>query len=302
MTDAASELLSLLERADVLVALFDGFDRLRLANAAFRGAFALEPGETPTWAEIMRRNHRAGRGTVIGAPDFEAWLLETQARRGKTAKKSYETDLHDGRWLLMTETVQENGWMLCVASDITGLRATSRQVRQARDFALKAAQTDELTGIANRRSITRHLAEALLRPAPPGLRLGCVCMLDIDHFKRINDTFGHSAGDTVLRHFSREIMELVRRSDLFGRIGGEEFMLVLPATSAEEAELILGRMLFAIRRARPFGAENGYAYTFSAGIAGYCAGDTVDDVFHRADMALYSAKVAGRNRVFSERG
>ena len=105
----------LVEHSDVLLAVYDEADRLRLANDAFRRCFHLAPGETPTWVEIMRRNHAAFRGTAIQAADLEAWLTSTQSRRGKTPFRAYETDLTDGRWLWMTETVRPNGWMLCVA-------------------------------------------------------------------------------------------------------------------------------------------------------------------------------------------
>ncbi len=297
MMEAHRQLVRLADQSHVLVALFDGFDRLRFANSAFREAFFLLANEEPTWSEIMRQNHSRRRGTVIRAADFDAWLVETQARRGKSRAKSYETDLHDGRWLLMTETVQSDGWMLCIASDITGLRSEERSVRQDRDFAIKASQTDELTGIANRRYITSRLAELLAQGGLHGNSLGCVCILDIDHFKLINDTYGHSGGDVVLRDFSRQILALLRRNDSFGRIGGEEFMLVLGGTSIQEAELIVERMLFTIRLSRPLGPASPLKYSFSAGIADCRVGDAVDDVYTRADTALYAAKSSGRDRI-----
>jgi hypothetical protein len=96
----------------------------------------------------MRRNFELRRRTVIHAADFEEWLRSTQSRRGKIAYRAFETDLLDGRWFWMTEAVQKSGWMLCIASDITSLRAKGRTVRQDCDQAIKAAQTDELTGVA----------------------------------------------------------------------------------------------------------------------------------------------------------
>lgn len=295
--DEAKALLQLFEAAPVLVAAYDGFDRLRYANTAFRDAFFVEPGEEPLWPELMRRNFHANRGTIIRADDFEAWLLATQSRRGKTAFRAFETDLVDGRWLWMTETVRDPGWMLCVASDITSLKAKTRSVRQDRDFAIKASYTDELTGVANRRFVTARIEDMLRRHDVGEISHGCLCVLDIDYFKNINDRFGHQTGDVILRDFARKIHAQVRRTDCFGRIGGEEFVLALPATPVEQATLILERMLAAIRRSKPVKERPDLRYTFSAGIAAIQPGDNALNLFSRADRSLYMAKLGGRNRI-----
>ena len=293
MTLLPDQLAALYDSTQVLVAAYDSFDRLRYANPAFRAAFALAPGEEITWADIMRRNHAARRGTIITASDFDAWLVSTLSRRGKVPYRSFETDLYDGRWLLMTESVSAAGWMLCIASDITALKADGRDVRQARDRAIKEAQTDDLTGIANRRFITARVDDMLA----PGALGGALCVLDLDNFKYINDLVGHLAGDAVLRDFAARINGLIRRKDCFGRVGGEEFVLVLPQTSAEEAVLIVERMLSLVRQSRPPPQWPDFAYTFSAGIATGGPGTTFSDLFGRADRALYLAKMTGRNRI-----
>ena len=296
MDDVRDRFFALYEQTAVLVAAYDGFDRLRYANAAFRAAFAVEEGETPFWADIMRRNHRAGRGTIIRNPDFEGWLTNTQSRRGKTGYRAFETDLVGGRWLWMTETVNADGWMLCVASDITDLRPDERAVRQDRDLAIKASHTDELTGVANRRYTMARAAE-MLTSAPAGDIAGCFVLIDLDSFKSINDRFGHQSGDRVLQDFAERLQGVARRLDCFGRVGGEEFALVLPATTAAEAELIVGQMLALTRMATPLPDRPGFTYTFSAGIAVGNRLDTISDLYARADQALYVAKLGGRNRI-----
>jgi diguanylate cyclase (GGDEF)-like protein len=297
MDEVLNKLFQMHEKTPVLVAAYDGFDRLRYANHAFRSAFFIEPEETPFWSELMRRNFRAGRGTVMRDPDFETWLVSTQSRGGKVGFRAFETDLVDGRWLLMTETVHSDGWMLCIASDITGLRADERAVRQDRDFAMKAAHTDELTGVANRRFVMARIEDMLQRRDSKDAVLGCLSVLDIDSFKSVNDRFGHQVGDLILRDFARRIHGLVRRTDCFGRVGGEEFVLVMPDTSIEEAELIVERMLAAVRSSRPLTERADFSYTFSAGIAAGQPGDIAAGLYARADKALYSAKLAGRNRI-----
>jgi diguanylate cyclase (GGDEF)-like protein len=292
------QLFDMFEHSGTLVAAYDGFDRLRYANKAFRSAFFLDADEEPLWPDLMRRNYAAKRGTVISSPDFEAWLLSTTSRRGKIGFRAFETNLADGRWLWMTETVQGDGWMLCIATDVTNLRESGRSLRQDRDSAIKAAQTDDLTGVANRRFVTARINDLLERKLSEAERTpGCVCVLDLDNFKYINDRFGHQAGDKILRDFSARVQQQVRRADCFGRIGGEEFVLVLPRTTVQEAEFIVERMLATIRMSRPLKDRPDFQYTFSAGIAEAQPGDTVDDLYARADSALYSAKLAGRNRI-----
>jgi diguanylate cyclase (GGDEF)-like protein len=281
----------------VLVALYDAEDRLQFANPAFRSAFFIAADEHPFWADLMRRNYRLKQGTVIAATDFEEWLRSTQSRRGKVSFRAFETDLHDGRWLWMTETVRENGWMLCIASDITRIRADERDLRQDRDVAIKAAHTDELTGVANRRFVMARLEELLAIPAPADQTLGCLAVFDIDNFKYINDRLGHHTGDVILRDFAGTIQAHVRRTDCFGRVGGEEFVLVMPRTPADEAANIIHCLLTIVRDSRPLPESSSFSYTFSAGLAVARKGDTLAEIYRRADLALYSAKLAGRDRL-----
>ncbi|MBX5030197.1 GGDEF domain-containing protein [Rhizobium lentis] len=289
------QLLNLSAQTETLMALYDGDDRLRYANSAFRSAYFIEPEETPLWPDLMRRNFQLGRGTVIRTDNFEEWLRSTQSRRGKIGYRAFETDLSDGRWLWMTEAVQSNGWMLCIASDITRLKVHGRTVRQDRDQAIKASYTDELTGVANRRFVMARV-EDMLAAARHGSS-GCLAVFDIDNFKRINDRLGHHAGDLVLRDFAHRIHQNVRRNDCFGRVGGEEFLLVMPATGPEDALAMVERMLTVIRFSRPLPDSPDFSYTCSAGIAACVPTDSASELYRRADQALYDAKMSGRDRV-----
>jgi diguanylate cyclase (GGDEF)-like protein len=296
VSEAAARFLALSEDTEVLLALYDPADRLARANRAFRDAFGIGPGEQPVWADIMRRNVGTRHGTVIAAADIESWLVSTLSRRGKRRFRAFETDLTDGRWFWMTESVDQKGWMLCIATDITQLRAEERSLRQDRDQALKASQTDELTGIANRRFMIAQL-EALVARCGVEAAQGSVCILDIDFFKLINDVHGHQVGDFVLLDFARRLEPFLRRHDSFGRIGGEEFMLILPDTSLGNAEAVVGRILDMARQARPQLGGVNLAYTCSAGIAAFRPGDTTQSLYARTDEALYVAKRAGRDRL-----
>ena len=288
--DLPTRIRALHEATPSLVALYDPGDRLRYANPACRATFGLQEGETPTWEEMVRRCHRSGHGIVFAADDFDAWLASAKSRRGKARFRSFESDLKDGRWLLVTETMDEAGWMLTVAVDVTSFRVDTRHIRQARDLALRASFTDELTGVANRRFVIERAGE-MMAPHGPG---GTLCLLDIDHFKQVNDRFGHQTGDVLLRAFCTLVGGAIRRSDCFGRMGGEEFLLVLPRTDLAAAERRVADLLACVRAARPLPDLPDFTCTVSAGLTVTPPGDTFSDAYGRVDRALYAAKLAGR--------
>lgn len=283
----------------VLIALYDSEDRLRHANPSFQESFQITPEEFPTWADIMRLNHRLQTGVVVRHRDFEGWLLSAQSRRGKLPYRAFEMDMYDGRWFWMTETVQQDGWMLCIASDVTELRQGYRALRQDRDLAVRASQTDELTGTANRRFVFAKLALQVERVGKGLEAPFCLCTLDIDFFKQINDRFGHTCGDAVLRDFVGIAHSVIRRVDFFGRIGGEEFMLVLPRSTVAEGREIVERLLQRVRLSRPLAEFPDFSYSCSAGMTTYRMAESADDVFMRADQALYAAKEKGRDRLLA---
>ncbi|KNY33109.1 MAG: diguanylate cyclase domain-containing protein [Agrobacterium sp.] len=283
----------------VLIALYDSEDRLRHANPSFQESFQITPEEFPTWADIMRLNHRLQTGVVVRHRDFEGWLLSAQSRRGKLPYRAFEMDMYDGRWFWMTETVQQDGWMLCIASDVTELRQGYRALRQDRDLAVRASQTDELTGTANRRFVFAKLALQVERVGKGLEAPFCLCTLDIDFFKQINDRFGHKCGDAVLRDFVGIAHSVIRRVDFFGRIGGEEFMLVLPRSTVAEGREIVERLLQRVRLSRPLADFPDFSYSCSAGMTTYRMAESADDVFMRADQALYAAKEKGRDRLLA---
>jgi diguanylate cyclase (GGDEF)-like protein len=290
--DHIQQLHSLYQSSELLVALFDTSDTLRYANPAFRQAYHLADTAMPTWVQLMRDNHARHTGTLIRSNDFETWLGSALSRRGKQPYRMMETDLHDGRWLLMTETVNEAGWMLCTGVDISNLATGERSLRAARDLALRAASTDELTGLSNRRHILALMAAQLARPGPH-----CVAILDIDFFKQINDRHGHPFGDLVLVDFARYLQSQLRRSDGVGRLGGEEFMLVLPDTALTQAGQLLQHLLGGLHQPRAIGEHSHVSYSCSGGLTQLLPDDSVQSAYHRADAALYRAKQNGRQRL-----
>ena len=165
----------------------------------------------------------------------------------------------------------------------------------------RLAVTDELTGLANRRKFGEELARELERSRRFGLEL-CLVMLDIDHFKRINDTRGHPVGDQVLVGIARALRGSLRNIDLACRYGGEEFALLLPATPGNDAVRVAERVRAAVAD-RPLGPDGDLHVTLSAGVATYPSdGATAAELIQISDMRLYAAKQGGRNRVMGPLG
>lgn len=160
----------------------------------------------------------------------------------------------------------------------------------------RLANLDELTGILARRAFLAQ-ADAAVRAATRTRRPLVLAIVDIDHFKHVNDSRGHAAGDRVLAHFTGVIASNLRAGDGFGRLGGEEFAILCPDTSMPEAMALLNRL-----RGRMAGDESALAagklkVTFSAGVDQYRPGETLSSLMARADAALYTAKAMGRDRV-----
>ena len=180
--------------------------------------------------------------------------------------------------------------------DASSDMALESAYRSARELA----QKDPLTGLANRRSLASFVTEQLILFRHSGRRFSAI-MVDLDHFKKVNDGLGHSAGDRVLAQIAQVLLESSREIDLAGRYGGDEFVLVLPNTSLEQAATIAERIRAELRstnRVVPIGIPE---VTASFGVAESCSGDDWDSLIARADAALYEAKQHGRNRAHVSR-
>lgn len=170
--------------------------------------------------------------------------------------------------------------------------AMAQALRKAHGEAVQEAHTDALTGVSNRRHILL-LGEAGLRDRRRQTQPLSLAVLDLDHFKLINDRFGHQTGDVVLRAFCDHVVQQVRPDQQLGRLGGEEFLLLMPGTPVADAEVVMERVRQTLK------PHAGVHYTFSAGMAQVEAGETLSDAINRADNALYEAKRSGRDCSFT---
>jgi diguanylate cyclase len=160
------------------------------------------------------------------------------------------------------------------------------------------AELDELTGSFNRRCIMRLLDDEIVR-AQRNKSAFTVALIDLDWFKRINDTYGHPTGDEVLRTFAITMFANIRTNDKFGRYGGEEFLLLLPDTSHDAAMQMIDRLRQIVATLDWSAFSDGLSVTISAGVATVGQIETAEGLLARADSGLYAAKERGRNRIAS---
>ena len=184
-----------------------------------------------------------------------------------------------------------------IATDITDRKRVEEQLKHAKQLAENLAQTDELTGLRNRRAFfalgiqTLHQMRRSIQPVS-------LVMFDADNFKQINDHYGHSAGDKVLVAMTQAAAPLVRDADIFARIGGEEFAILLAGQSAEEATALAERLRQALMAMQVRYGNSDILCTASFGIAqSPDAQHSLEQLLSEADHAMYRAKAAGRNRI-----
>jgi diguanylate cyclase (GGDEF)-like protein len=299
-----AEALTGVGRAGEAVALLDAVDR-RVRDrgdlstlASLERARGAAHAATGRWAEAYRATESAAaidRDLAQKRQSDQSARLRQQFNRDRdgedlaTLRRLHEQELQ----LRQTQAVA-----LALFVVLLGVLAAFavRKVMQARRLQLLAS-TDELTGLPNRRATLAFLDEALAQARRDRSEVA-VLMIDVDHFKRINDTWGHATGDDVLRHLARVLGGGLRDRDRLGRLGGEEFLAVLPGAGADVARGVAERMRAAIAGTPMLGSTtHAIAYTVSIGAAVDDGVQAAGALLARADAALYQAKGAGRNTV-----
>ncbi len=202
-------------------------------------------------------------------------------------------------WALInrSHTVARNLLYILAARVRRNNQALEQSLQRQQAWA-HSAQNDALTGLYNRRWLDDILASHVIRFALEGRTLALI-MLDVDHFKPYNDTYGHLAGDRALRTIAGTIHENIRTTDAAARYGGEEFVILMPDTQDIDAQIIAERLCQAIRN-QPISDSDGRALpgiTVSIGLARFQPGQSVEQLLAAADKALYRAKHAGRDQV-----
>lgn len=291
-------------------AYYDAHDRLVVCNERYRAilresAPAILPGAT--YEEILRYGLAHGQYPQAAGREA-AWIAERlQAHREPGPPTLHE--LPGNRWLRTDERRTRDGGVAGVRTDVTALvrreqalERLNRELDAANAQLAQLSETDALTGVANRRGLQRRLEEEWARARRARTPLALL-LVDIDHFKEFNDAHGHSAGDECLRRVAQLLAGCARRpGELVARLGGEEFVLLLPQTGAQEAAIVARRCQAVLADACIAHGRSPVAphVTLSIGVADARDIDDADASEHlleRADAAMYRAKRAGRARI-----
>lgn len=295
-----AELSGLVEAAPSMVQIVDDAGGLVYVNTQWRTALGYDEASLPPTAEALfptdaPEQRAAWRKALVlaFASDAPVPCPPLRLRRADGGEVGVVGRLRRHR--LGAQSV-----VICLLRDGEGQDAEVALLRQQ-------ASTDALTGLPNRRALETHLAAAVATAMARGAPLS-VALLDVDHFKRVNDTYGHATGDAVLVALAACLRGALRPSDFLARLGGEELCLVLPATDLGAAVRVVERLRarvgaapLVVQDTSPMAVEEAteVAVTVSAGVAAVRLGqeDTAAPALARADEALYAAKKAGRDRV-----
>jgi len=254
-------------------------------------------GRTITHNEVICTNdpgsHHASRGTPKGHPVLESFLGLPITFDGKVVGMIGLGNRDEGYDQSLVQFLTP---LVSTLGTLIHARSIEDQRAHAEAQLFTQATQDSLTGLANRRRFFDIAEQAVLQANRYGNELS-VAMLDLDHFKRINDTHGHAAGDAVLRQVAQILSESLRTTDLGARVGGEEFAILMPSTSIPEALIPLERIRLNTEASEIEVDGQTIRVTCSVGVSTWRAGMTLDQVIAEADAKLYQAKSEGRNRI-----
>ena len=286
--DALRKFKAAVDCSSTAILITDRDARIEYANAAFSEVTGYQAsemlGEVP---ELLR----SGAADEDG-PDLWQTIMSGEQWRGELCRGR-----KDGTLLWQDVAIAPVYGDEGAITHIVALHSDITQRKQMEEELRRQAVTDALTGVANRRRLMEAGTKEVQRCRRSGESLAVV-LIDIDHFKRVNDTLGHSAGDAVIQAVARMCNEVVRAIDTVGRLGGEEFAIVLPVTDLAGAFALAERLRVNIEAAPLQWERTPIALTVSMGVA-QCTAQTGDfaALLSFADEALYEAKRAGRNRV-----
>ena len=278
-------------------AIFCPDDKLLFANYVFLDAFCATQEFTEYWTfdQLVTHAYKIKRGVNIETERLEDWLSYVHSVRRKRAFRIFEVDLVDGRWMLFSEQLLESGELLVQIKDISKQKLTEITLKDSVTKLKKLALTDSLTNLANRRAFVDAVETELARCQRNDLS-ATMLVIDLDYFKKINDTYGHLAGDEVLVHTAQILRRATRQYDIIGRLGGEEFAVFMTDTDASSSFEIAERIRQTIQATPTTVDDIPVAVTTSIGISIQTSPSTFENLFNDADEALYHAKSLGRNQ------
>lgn len=270
------------------VLIEDAHDIVVFVNASWAYLLGLE-----TEAASLKGMHDSEFRMFVG-PQVSDWLRSHQSGQSTESRRSHEVTTQAGRHLEIDHVeIRQNQQYL-------GSVWLVRDITERKGHELELAQlalTDALTALPNRRSFIQSLNQIYDEAKSSKKTAGIIMMLDIDHFKKVNDTYGHAIGDIVLQHIAKTMKAALRTRDVPGRLGGEEFAVLLPYTNLPEGLTIAERIRLSIEQTTINTSGHTIRITISIGISLMCPCSPPETALQQADVALYQAKSSGRNRV-----
>ena len=274
-----------LDRLSEGITIIDSDDKLVLYN--IRAAEYLGIADDINVGASL--NDLVGIQEKDGKVDPSSLLMQQLDASRENKPQFFEREVEGNRILSVRANPIPGGGVITLYTDITERKAFERRL-------IEMATRDELTGLVNRReffTLAHHEEERAKREG----HIVSVMMVDADYFKKINDTYGHAAGDDVLRNLADNCRKIFRKTDVVGRYGGEEFSVILPGAQVDMAKVIAERLRKAIEESVVKSDKGDITYTVSIGIASDIGREVkVEEILDRADRALYTAKAQGRNR------
>jgi diguanylate cyclase (GGDEF)-like protein/PAS domain S-box-containing protein len=288
VAESEEKFRTLFETASDAILSIDGNGRILMANRAAKDVFEY-PGEEIVGLDVRR---------LLGSGQDCTWEVLARYASRSESRKYLESfaDSRSGKKIPFHISISES--TICGKRFYTTILRDVSQIKAYEEDLQILANTDSLTRLYNRRQLYPMMQKDLDRAVRKKVPFS-VLMIDIDHFKKFNDTHGHAGGDLLLAGFADKMRSALRQMDSAFRFGGEEFVVLLPETSGQEAMVPAERFRQLVADSRfPLLPEGKLvSFTVSVGIAAYRNGDTLDDVIRHADLAMYAAKKGGRNRV-----
>lgn len=297
--DIKNQLVDALALTQDGIGIFDANDSLVYCNTMIANLFGLSPEQATgmTFDSLIAHSFESKSGLNIETESLPTWLANAHELRRSKKFRSFEVDFHNGRYFLVTEHTSKDNTVLTFCTEISAQKKVTADLKLLNDKLSIQASHDSLTGILNCQFFYRS-AESELSHCNRKQKKAVFVMLDLDYFKKINDTFGHQCGDIVLKEVSATITSILRDYDIFGRVGGEEFALFLSEVDELEAVCIVERILQKIRIIQLPTSMGSIQISASAGMAiNKDESINLTQLAKNADDALYRAKSLGRDRL-----
>lgn len=279
------------------VGVYDKNDVLVYCNKTVAALFGLSVEEAlnKTFTELSEISFNSSIGVNIEYPTLDAWLDNALSKRRSCQFRKFETDTKSGKWFLVTEQLVDDNYLYMYITDITEKKENEKKLTLLSEKLSKLASTDSLTNIDNRRSFYKKSAVEFNRSVRMKLPLSLL-IIDLDNFKLVNDNYGHAAGDVVLQSFAKAVQTVLREYDVFGRIGGEEFGVLMPNTDSDSAFIIAERIRKHVANTAILFNSESLKVTVSIGLAEKLRiSYSIEDIIQEADKNLYRSKVNGKN-------